>query len=49
MPTKKEMQARDNKKSDDQLLELAVFGLAVGLTVGAIALYIKSQNEKNII
>jgi len=43
MPTKKEVQT---KSEASKMLDLAIFGLAVGVTVGAIALYIKSQSEK---
>jgi uncharacterized membrane-anchored protein YhcB (DUF1043 family) len=45
MPTKKA--TANNNNDDDQLLELAFFGLAVGITVGAVALYLKSLKEKN--
>ena len=48
MPTKKEMQLNNGQNSNDnQLLEMAIFGIALGITVGAIAVYIKNQNEKN--
>jgi hypothetical protein len=48
MPTKKEMQLKNSQESNDnQILEMAIFGIALGITVGAIAQYIKNQNEKN--
>jgi len=51
MASKKEMMVMNgqSQKSDgQQLLEAAVFGIALGIAVGAIALYMSQKKEQQL-
>lgn len=51
MASKKEMMIKNSQtqKSDgQQLVEAAVFGIALGIAVGAIALYLNQKKEQQL-